>query len=64
MIENPIDLDRFLRQVQALLAPCVREVGAPLADGETKALPHSHDEIEKLLKIAPRYGVEFLVPGK
>lgn len=38
------------------------EVGVPLAEGATTALPPSHDEIEKLLKIAPNYGVEILLP--
>ena len=39
------------------------EVGVPLAEGATIALPPSHEEIEKLLKIAPKYGVEILLPG-
>ena len=39
------------------------EVGVPLAEGATTALPPSHEEIEKLLKIAPKYGVEILLPG-
>jgi quercetin dioxygenase-like cupin family protein len=38
------------------------EVGTPLAEGATMALPPSHEEIEKLLKLAPRYGVEMLIP--
>ncbi len=39
------------------------EVGVPLAEGTTTALPPSQDEIAKLLEIAPKYGVEILVPG-
>jgi len=39
------------------------EIGVPLEEGATTALPPSHDEIEKLLTVAPRYGVEILVPG-
>lgn len=39
------------------------ELGVPLAEGATTALPPSQEEIEKLLKIAPKYGVEILLPG-
>ena len=38
------------------------EVGVPLAEGATNALPPSHEEIEKLLAVAPGYGVEILLP--
>lgn len=38
------------------------EVGTPLASGATTAPPPSHEEIEKLLKLAPKYGVEILLP--
>jgi quercetin dioxygenase-like cupin family protein len=37
------------------------EVGVPLAEGATTALPPTPDEIERLLAAAPRYGVEILV---
>ncbi len=37
------------------------EVGTPLAEGTTTALPPTHEEIERLLAAAPRYGVEILV---
>ena len=39
------------------------EVGVPLAEGATTALPPTKKEIEKLLAIAPRYGVEIRLPG-
>jgi len=39
------------------------EVGLPLAEGATTALPPTQDEIEKLVAIAPRYGVEIRLPG-
>jgi quercetin dioxygenase-like cupin family protein len=39
------------------------EVGVPLAEGTTTAPPPTKDEIEKLLAVAPRYGIEILVPG-
>jgi mannose-6-phosphate isomerase-like protein (cupin superfamily) len=34
------------------------ECGVPLAEGTTSAEPPTADEIEKLLAIAPKYGVE------
>lgn len=39
------------------------EVGVPLAEGATTALPPTKDEIEKLLAIVPKYGVEIRLPG-
>ena len=39
------------------------EVGVPLAEGATTALQPKKEEIEKLLAIAPRYGVEIRLPG-
>lgn len=38
------------------------EVGVPLAEGATTGAPPTKEEIEKLLKIAPSYGVEIMVP--
>ena len=39
------------------------EVGVPLAEGVTTAPPPTQDEIEKLLAVAPKYGIEILLPG-
>jgi quercetin dioxygenase-like cupin family protein len=39
------------------------EVGVPLAEGATTALPPTKAEIEKLLAIAPSYGIEIRLPG-
>ena len=39
------------------------EVGVPLAEGATTALPPTKEEIEKLFEVAPRYGVEIRLPG-
>lgn len=39
------------------------EVGVSLAEGATTALPPTKDEIEKLLAVAPKYGVEIKLPG-
>jgi hypothetical protein len=38
------------------------EIGVPLAEGSTAALPPTQAEIEKLLKIAPNYGIEVRLP--
>jgi len=38
------------------------EVGVSLAEGATTALPPTKDEIEKLLAVAPKYGVEIKLP--
>jgi len=35
------------------------EVGVSLAEGATTPLPPTKEEIEKLLAIAPKYGIEF-----
>jgi quercetin dioxygenase-like cupin family protein len=39
------------------------EVGVPLAEGATTAKPPAEDEIEKLLAIVPKYGIELKLPG-
>lgn len=39
------------------------EVGVPLAEGASTALPPTNEEIEKLLGAAPRYGVKIMLPG-
>ena len=39
------------------------EIGVPLAEGATTALPPTKKEIEKLMAIAPKYGVEIRLPG-
>jgi len=38
------------------------EVGVRLTEGATTALPPMKEEIEKLLAVAPRYGIEIRVP--
>jgi quercetin dioxygenase-like cupin family protein len=38
------------------------EVGVQLPEGSTAALPPTKEEIEKLLAVAPRYGVEIRLP--
>jgi quercetin dioxygenase-like cupin family protein len=38
------------------------EVGVPLPEGSTTAPPPTKEEIEKLLAVAPRYGIEIKLP--
>jgi quercetin dioxygenase-like cupin family protein len=38
------------------------EVGQPLPAGSTTAPPPTKEEIDKLLAIAPKYGIEFKLP--
>jgi quercetin dioxygenase-like cupin family protein len=38
------------------------EVGVPLPEGSTTALPPTKEEIEKLLAVAPSYGIEIKLP--
>ncbi len=39
------------------------EVGVPVAQGATTAAPPTKEEIERLLAVAPRYGIEIRLPG-
>src|SRR5215204_4209950 len=39
------------------------EVGVPLAEGATTALPPTEDEVNRLLAVAPNYGIEIQLPG-
>lgn len=39
------------------------ELGVPLAQGATTAPPPTPDEVERLLSVAPRYGVEIKLPS-
>jgi mannose-6-phosphate isomerase-like protein (cupin superfamily) len=38
------------------------EFGVPLPEGSTSALPPTREEIEKLVAIAPNYGIEIKLP--
>ena len=38
------------------------EVGVPLAEGATTAPPPKKEEIDKLLAVAPKYGIEIRLP--
>jgi quercetin dioxygenase-like cupin family protein len=39
------------------------EFGVPLPEGAMTALPPTQAEIEKLLAVAPKYGIEIRLPG-
>jgi hypothetical protein len=39
------------------------EVGVPVAPGATTAAPPAKEEIEKLLAVAPKYGIKIRLPG-
>lgn len=39
------------------------ECGVPLAEGATTALPPTKEEIERLLAVALKYGIEIRLPG-
>lgn len=38
------------------------EFGVPLPEGSTTALPPTKDEIERLLAVAPKHGIEIKLP--
>jgi quercetin dioxygenase-like cupin family protein len=40
------------------------EVGQPVPIGATTALPPTKEEMEKMLAVAPRYGIEITLPGE
>jgi hypothetical protein len=44
------------------LEQMIFEVGVPVPPGATSAAPPTKDEIEQLLSVAPRYGVEIKLP--
>jgi quercetin dioxygenase-like cupin family protein len=39
------------------------EVGVPVPPGTTTAAPPTKEEIERLLAVAPKYGIEIRLPG-
>jgi hypothetical protein len=38
------------------------ESGVPVAQGATTASPPTKEEIERLLAVAPKYGIEIMLP--
>ena len=39
------------------------EFGVPLPEGSTTAVPPTKEEVERLLAVAPKYGIEIRLPG-
>lgn len=61
------DTDKAARMILSVapagLEEMFFEVGVPLVEGSTEALPPTKEDIEKLLAVAPNYGIEIKVPG-
>jgi len=49
--------------VSAGLEKMFMDVGVPLTDGATTALPPTKEQIEKFLIVALNYGIEIQLPG-
>src|SRR5262245_2894413 len=60
--EHSIPAKLLISVAPAGLEQMFFEFGVPLPEGSTTALPPTKGEIEKLLAIAPRYGIEIKVP--
>ncbi len=60
--ESPRPARMLISVAPAGLEQMFFEVGAPVAQGATSAPPPSKAEIEKLLAVAPHYGVEIKLP--
>jgi len=61
--ESGLPAKMLLSVAPAGLEQMFFEVGVPLAEGATTALPPTKEEIEKLLAVAPKYGIEIRLPG-
>lgn len=60
--ESPRPARMLISVAPAGLETMFFEIGVPLPPDATSAPPPSKEEIEKLLAIAPRYGLEILLP--
>lgn len=60
--ESPRAARMLISVAPAGLEKMFFEVGQPLPRGATTAPPPTKDEIEKLLAVAPRYGIEIRLP--
>jgi len=60
--ESDLPAKMLISVAPAGLEKMFMEVGVQLTDGTTSALPPSKEEINKLLKVAPSYGIEIRVP--
>jgi len=61
--ESGLPAKMLLSVAPAGLEQMFFEVGVPLAEGAMTALPPTKEEIEKLLAVAPKYGIEIRLPG-
>ena len=61
--ESSLPSKMLLSVAPAGLEQMFFEVGVPLAEGATTALPPTKEEIEKVLAVAPKYGIEIRLPG-
>lgn len=60
--ENDTPAKMLISVAPAGLEQMFFEVGVPLSEGATTALPPTKEEIEKLLAVAPKYGIEIKLP--
>ncbi len=61
--ESSLPAKMLLSVAPAGLEQMFFEVGVPLAEGATTALPPTKDEIEKMLAVTPKYGIEIRLRG-
>ncbi len=61
--ESTLSAKMLISVAPAGLEQMFFEVGVPVAQGASTASPPTKEEIEKLLAIAPRFGVEIRLPG-
>jgi mannose-6-phosphate isomerase-like protein (cupin superfamily) len=59
--ESPKPARMLITVAPAGLEQMFFEVGVPLQEGETNALPPTQEEVKRLVAMAPAYGVEILV---
>src|SRR5271170_1624767 len=60
--ESSIPAKMLISVAPAGLEQMFFEFGVPLPEGSTTVLPPTKEEIEKLLAIAPKYGIEIKLP--
>jgi len=61
--ESSIPAKMLISMAPAGLEQMFLEVGVSVAQGTTTASPPTKAEIERLLAVAPRYGIEINLPG-
>jgi len=61
--ERNVQAKMLISVAPAGLEQMFLEVGVPLTEDATTALPPTKEDIEKLLAVAPKYGIEIKLPG-